>query len=238
MIPHGLSLRDYFHGAETAQLTIRRDDGVEYSLPVSYFFRLADEFSPIETTALQLCHGHVLDIGAGSGLHSLVLQSKGLTVTAIDVSPAAVEVMVRRGVTDAQVADVFQFLGGPFDVLLMLGHGIGIAEDLRGLNRLLVHARKLTRTEGRLLIHSLDVEQTDDPGNLAYHDANRQAGRYIGETRLQFEYRGRTGPYCGWLHVDPITLAEQAEQEGWKCEVACEQEGGDFLACLTRQPET
>ena len=51
MIPHGLSLRDYSHGAETAQLAIRRDDGVEYSLPVSYFFRPAVEFSPIETTA-------------------------------------------------------------------------------------------------------------------------------------------------------------------------------------------
>jgi len=51
MILHGLSLRDHFHGAETVQLTIRRDDGVEYSLPVSYFFRPADEFSPIGTTS-------------------------------------------------------------------------------------------------------------------------------------------------------------------------------------------
>jgi 2-polyprenyl-3-methyl-5-hydroxy-6-metoxy-1,4-benzoquinol methylase len=98
MTPHGLALVAYFQGDSTAQLIIRRDDGVEDLLPVSHFFRSPPEFSPIEVAALKRCQGHVLDIGAGTGLHSLVLQSKGLTVTAIDISPEAVEIMVQRGV--------------------------------------------------------------------------------------------------------------------------------------------
>ncbi len=233
MTPHGLALLAYFQGEAAAQLIVRRDDGVEYPLPVSHFFRSAAEFSAIEVAALRLCRGHVLDIGAGSGLHSLVMQSRGLAVTAIDISPQAVEMMVQRGVRDVHLADVFEFQGGPFDTLLMLGHGIGVVEDLEGLNRFLIHAQQLTRGDGQVLLHSLDVRRTDDPSNLAYHDANRRSGRYIGETRLQFEYRGEKGPYCGWLHVDPQTLAEQAQQTGWECETILGQENGDYLARLT-----
>jgi hypothetical protein len=77
------------------------------------------------------------------------------------------------------------------------------------------------------------VRRTDDPGHLTYHEANRRAGRYIGQNRLQFEYRGTTGPYCGWLHVDPETLAEWAAQGGWECEPILVEESGDYLARLT-----
>jgi len=233
MDPHGMALSAHFGGKHEAQLIIRREDGVESVLPAGYFFRVESEFTPIECAALDLCAGHVLDVGAGTGLHSLVLQSRGVTVTAIDISQAAVEIMKESGVNDAQCADVLQFEGGPFDSVLLLGHGIGMVEDLSGLHRFLIRARDFTASGGRLLVHSLDVRQTDDPVHLAYHEANRRTGRYVGETRLQFEYDGHVGPFCGWLHVDPHTLQQQAESIGWGCEVVLEQEGGDYLACLT-----
>jgi SAM-dependent methyltransferase len=233
MDPHGLALAAHFAGKHEAQLTVRRDDGVESVLPVGYFFRAPDEFTPIECAALDRCEGHVLDVGAGSGLHSLVLQARGITVTAIDISEAAVEIMKQSGVRDAYCADVFQFTAGPFDTLLLLGHGIGMVEDLSGLHRFLIHAHNLTAVGGRLLVHSLDVRQTDDPVHLAYHETNRGAGRYVGETRLQFEYDDHVGPFCGWLHVDPRALQQEADSTSWGCEVVLEQEGGDYLACLT-----
>jgi hypothetical protein len=68
--------------------------------------------------------------------------------------------------------------------------------------------------------------------HLAYHEANRQAGRYVGEIRLQFEYRGQMGPPFGWLHVDPGTLAERAGRLGWSCHVVRQEENGDYLAQL------
>lgn len=234
MTPHGRALRAYFDGEVSARLVVRRDDGYEVCLPASHFFREASEFSPIEIAALERCRGHVLDVGAGSGLHSLVLLSGGRTVTAIDISSHAVEIMVQRGIPDVRCADIFQFRGGPFDTLLMLGHGIGIVEDLQGLSRFLSHAGELTRPGGQLLLDSLDVRQTDDPRHLAYQEANRRAGRYLGVTRLQFEYAGESGPYCGWLHVDPQTLREHSEPGGWGCEIVLQQDGGDYLACLTR----
>jgi SAM-dependent methyltransferase len=232
MIPHGLALLDYFRGEASAQLVIRRDDGVEASLPVSHFFRPPAEFSPIEVAALERCRGHVLDIGAGTGLHSLALLSQGRAVPAIDISPQAVEIMARRGQPDVHCTDIFEFQEAPFDTLSILDHGIGIVEDLPGLSRFLGYARRLTRTGGHVLLDLRDVRQTADPRHLAYHEANQRAGRYLGEIRLQLEYAGQAGPYCGWLHVDPETLRKQSELAGWQCEIIPEQGSGDYLACL------
>ena len=231
--PYQVALHAYFHGRSEAQLTIRRDDGVEDSMPMSHFFRQPADFSAIEQAALARCRGSVLDVGAGSGVHSLVLQSKNMAVTAVDISPLAVEIMEQRGVRDVQCVDVFRFLGGPFDSILLLGHGVGMVEDLPGLDQFLTHARRLTASYGQLLLHSLDVRQTEDPKHLAYHEANLRAGRYVGEIRIRFEYEGQSGPYCSWLQVDLQTLQQRAESTGWNCEMILEQ-GGDYLACLTR----
>jgi hypothetical protein len=141
--------------------------------------------------------------------------------------------MTQRGLGDVRCADIFDFDEGPFETLLMLGHGIGIVEDLQGLSRFLVHARRLIRDDGQLLATSLDVRRTDDQSHLAYHEANREAGRYVGETRVQFEYDGRVGPYCGWVHIDPLTLAEHAALVDWACEILLEDESGEYLARLT-----
>lgn len=122
----------------------------------------------------------------------------------------------------------------------MLGHGIGMVETIDGLDRFLSHARGLLSESGQILVDSLDVTATADPRNLAYLEANRQAGRYAGETRVQFEYGGEKGPYCGWLHVDPATLAEHAVDRGWACQVIVVQDSGDCLAKLVKtvEPDT
>lgn len=234
MDPHGLALLAYQEGDADAALTLLRDDGVENAIPASYFFRGPEAFSAIERAALGACRGRVLDIGAGTGLHALALEVQGLEVTAIDVSPQAVEVMRRRGVKDAREADVYVFDGERYDTLLMLGHGIGMVGTIDGLNRFLAHAPSLMADGAQLLFDSLDARRTDDPANLAYHEANRRAGRYIGEIRLRFAFGETAGSTFGWLHVDAETLARQAQSAGWMCEVVLEEATGEYLARLTR----
>jgi hypothetical protein len=234
----GRALRACFEGDITAELTIHRDDGRKIPLPVAWFFREPSAFTPIETAAIERCAGRVLDVGAGTGLHALVLQEKGLGVTAIDISSQAAHIMEQRGITNVHCMDVFDFQGGRFDTLLMLGHGIGMVETITGLDRFLAHARYLLVDRGQLLLDSLDVRITDDSGNLAYHEANRKAGRYIGETRMAFEFNGTMGPVCGWLHVDPNTLAEHAESAGWQTEILHRLASGDYLARLVRGETT
>jgi SAM-dependent methyltransferase len=234
MHPHGQAMLAFHAGDHAAELAVERDDGYRDHLPVSHFFRTSEEFFPLERIALDRCGDTVLDIGAGSGLHTLALQERGAEVTALDICPEAVEIMRGRGVRDARVGDVFAFDGGPYDTLLLLGHGIGMVEDLEGLKRFLPHARRLTTAQGRVLVHSIDVRDTEDPLHLAYHAANREAGRYVGETRLRFAFGMDVGPWCGWLHVDPETLGGHSGAEGWAMEIAAQPGGGEYLAQLTR----
>lgn len=233
MEPFGQALLAYFKGDEEATILVRRDDGMAARLPASHFFRGADKFTRIEQRTLGLVTGRVLDIGAGTGIFSLVLQQRGLAVTAMDICPQAVEVMNRRGVKDAVCADVFGFHGGEFDTVLMMGHGLGMVESLGGLDRFLRHAKELVANEGHLLLDSLDVRQTTDPVNVNYHEQNRSAGRYIGEVRMQFEFRREMGPPCGWLQLDPETLRDHALEAGWDCQVLLRETSGDYLARLS-----
>jgi hypothetical protein len=233
MTPFGLALAAYEHGHTDAELMVRRDDGFEAPLPVRHFFREPHEFSPIEMMALERCLGPVLDVGAGCGIHSLELQARGVPVTAIDINPQAVGIMIRRGVALARRADAFSFQGGPFNTVLLMGHGIGLVGDLDGLDSLLGHVHSLIRRDGQVLLDSLDVMKSQHPKHLAYQEANRRQGRYVGQIRMQMEFQKQRGPFLGWLHVDASTLAEHADDAGWACEVLLEQPSGEYLALLT-----
>lgn len=232
MKPYGMALLDYHRGDTSATVAVLRDDGLETALPISVFFRQAQDL-PLDRVALDLCHGRVLDAGAGAGCHSLFLQGQGFPVCAIDVSPEAVRVMRERGVADARESDIMLLQKGRFDTILMLGHGIGMVEDIPGLDRFLSRAHKLLRLGGQVLLDSLDVRVTDNPVHLAYHKKNLDTGRYFGEVRMQSSYRGDMGPMWGWLHIDPESLRAHASGAGWVCEVVHQQEDGNYLARLT-----
>ena len=233
MEPYGLALLDFFNGDDSAKIVIYRDDGLKEDFLISFFFREPPDFPPLEQTAVNLCRGYVLDIGAGVGPHSLTLQDRGLTIYAIDISPEACEIMRKRGVNDVRCTDIFDFEERPFDTLLMLNHGIGLVETLSGLNCFLKDVHRLVKPEGQILLESLDVRCISNPIHLAYQEANRQAGRYFGEIRLQFEYKGQKRPLWGWLHIDPDTLTDHALKTCWSCQVISQEEGGDYLARLT-----
>jgi len=65
MEPYGLALLDFFNGDDSAKIVIYRDDGLKEDLLISFFFREPPDFLPLERTAVNLCRGSVLDVGAG-----------------------------------------------------------------------------------------------------------------------------------------------------------------------------
>ncbi len=231
MKPYGMSLLDYHEGYISAAVEVVRDDGLVTLLPASTFFRPAHAYE-IERTALELTRGRVLDVGAGTGLHSIFLQEKGLKVCAIDMSAEAIQVMQDRGVIDVRRADVMSFAGGKFETILMMGHGIGMVANLSGLDHFLAYARALLRPGGQILLTSLDVRVTSEPLNLSYQKHNAESGHYIGEIRMRFKFRDVAGPFFTWLHVDPETLTEHALKFGWRCKVIGMQKDGSYLARL------
>lgn len=233
MEPFGLALLAFEAGDESAEVGILRDDGLFVSVPAAHFFRSVPEAAGLEALALDCCRGPVLDAGAGTGRHALALQQAGVDVTALDLCPAAVEIMRRRGVMDARFGDILEFDGRAYATVLLLGHSIGSVETIAGLDRFLARMREVTTPDGQVLLDTVDVRATDDPVHLAYHDANRRAGRYAGEIRMALEFRGLRAPYAGWLHLDGETLAERGARAGWACEPLA-AERGEALYRLSR----
>ncbi len=261
--PHGLAIRDCFAGDRRATVTAYRSDGAVYPMPVRVFFRTRRGFPPLERLALAECRGRVLDIGAGAGCHALALQQRGLEVTAVDVSRAAVRVMRERGVQDARVADVFRFnpnrrgaapdgqaqarnarrraqrarreAGAPYDTLLLLMNGIAIVGTLAGLRRFLRRVRPWIPADGRVLLDSMDLRRDLGYGRAALARSAKR-GRYFGEIRYAFEYRGRRGPAFPTLFVDPRTLLRVAARAGWRGQVLYEEADGSYLARLSPAP--
>ena len=154
----GMAIRDYYEGCPLQPLRVFSPQFEDDEFPVETLFRAVPDMSGLEREALRLCRGRVLDVGAGAGCHSLALQSAGQTVTAVDISPHSVETMRRRGVRDVRLADFFaDEVGGPYDTLLFLMNGLGLAGTLAALPRLLERCAVLLAPGGQILADSSDL---------------------------------------------------------------------------------
>ena len=231
--PHAAAMQAYHEGNHDAVLVVY-DDFERDEVPVSYFFRGPDQFPPLERLALDLCRGRVLDVGAGSGCHSLVLQERGLEVTAIEILPSLVRILRERGVRDARSATWMDVEAPPFDTVLMMMNGIGLTETLPGLRRFFSEARRLVRPGGQVLADSTDVRIRLDVEAGRTGALERPDGRYVGELHFQVEYQGRKGEPFPQLYVDAATLGRYAREEGWDCEIVLDPDQyGNYLARLT-----
>jgi SAM-dependent methyltransferase len=231
--PHEAAMQAYHQGQYEAVIVVY-DDFERDEVPVSYFFRQADQFPAYEQMALERCRGRVLDVGAGSGCHTLALQERGFQVTAIEVLPALVRILRDRGVRDARLATWMELEADPFDTVLLLMNGIGLAETLPGLRRFLRKLRRLVRPDGQVLADSTDVRVRMDPGSSKRDNARRADGRYVGELHFQLEFEGCKGEPFPQLYVDAETLDRYARREGWSCEIIQPpDQHGHYLAGLT-----
>ncbi len=232
--PHGLALLDFFNGKTSAEVVVHDAGGETEVVPAGVFFRAPGKFSALEEAALDLCRGRVLDVGAGAGCHSLVLQERGLQVCAIDIAAEAVEVMRGRGVRDARRADIFRFQAEPFDTLLLLMNGIGVVGKVAGLRPFLSTLGRILQPAGQILLDSFDPGPENGRGATAPWDRERSRP-YIGEMRFQLEYDGRMGEMYDWLFVDFETLAGEAKAARWIAASIWQEEEGHYLARLTRE---
>lgn len=229
--PLGRALLDYHHGDTTARFVVHSDlwDS-EITTAEEYYRPLHLELSEIEQRALSLCRGRVLDLGAGAGRHAIELQERGHEVTAVDVSPDAVEVMRRRGVRDVRCGDLGAVSGESFDTLLLLMHGIGLVGTLEGLARFLDASSSVLSTDGQVLCDSADLAAA-----LPSARATGVGRSYLGEVEFRLTYRDLEGRPYPWLFVDPRTLERYAAAAGYDFEVGARGGRGAYLARLTRR---
>lgn len=222
----GQAIYDYYQNKRTGKLWIHNKYGPKEEMPVSIYFRGPNTMPELELMALQLCKGKVLDIGAGAGSHTLLLQQTGLDVTALELSSKACEVMKLRGVKNIVREDVFVYEAEKFDTLLLLMNGIGLTGNLNGLMKFLQHSKKLITPGGQLIFDSSDVAYLYE-GKIPTED------KYYGEIMYQYEYKKQKTDWFSWLYIDSKKLTEIATLEGWKTDVLYKDEYDQYLAKLT-----
>ncbi|OOQ62233.1 class I SAM-dependent methyltransferase [Mucilaginibacter pedocola] len=220
----GAALWDHYKNNRPAKLFIYNKYGPKEEMPVEVYFRSGDAMPDAELLALSRCYGRVLDIGAGAGGHALLLQQRGLDVTAMDISAGAVDVMRERGVTQAIVHNIFTYNGEKYDTLLLLMNGIGLCGNIEQLRVFLQHAKMLLKPGGQLLFDSSDI---------AYlYQGNLPQGHYYGEVWYQYGYKGQKTDWFQWLYIDADTLMQIAAEEGWAIEILDEDGMDGYLARL------
>jgi len=231
----GQALLDYQQGHHAAALTVQCSAADDEQLPAAYFFRTLLAMPELERQALDESRGRVLDLGAGAGCHSLELQSRGFTdVKAIDQSAGAVQVMQARGVQEVALRDIFAPRPAgerPYDTILMLMNGLGLAGTLEGLDKWLTHARTLLAPDGQILATSSDISYLyeDEDGALVF-DLN---GPYYGEVEYTFQYKNQAGQPFPWLFIDATLLEDAARQAGYEVDFLDTDESGQYLVRLT-----
>ena len=256
--PMGAAILDFQKHGKAARLRVLSSMFEEDEMPVTHLFRSIQEMPVLEQKALQLARGRVLDIGAGSGCHTLELQKKGLAVKAIDISPLSCEAMKLRGVKDAECINLFdphlssgnhseenqeahseenleahseknqEQFEGGFDTILLLMNGTGIAGKIEHLPALFQRLKALLNPGGQILIDSSDLKYIYENEDGSF-DINLN-GAYYGEVDYQMIYKDVKGDRFDWLYVDFPLLKSIAETCGLHGELVAEGEHYDYLA--------
>jgi len=123
--------------------------------------------------------GRALDLGCGTGTHSIYLAQHGFAVVGVDFSPKAIAMARDKArqagaAVDFRTGDVtrLEFLLEPFDVVLDIGcfHGL----DAAGRARYAEHLARLSRSGGTFLLWAFDLSS-----HLGIAVAPEQAQQYF-----------------------------------------------------------
>ena len=229
--PMGRAIAEYHKTGKAGKLRVLSSMFYEDEIPVATLFRTYDEMPILERTAMDLCKGRTLDVGAGAGCHSLVLKERGFDVMAIDISQLSVDVMKERGINARNINFFDETFTEKFDTILLAMNGIGIVGKAENLCNFFRAARRLLTPGGQILLDSSDIKYIfmDDDGSM---EINLAAG-YYGEVDYKMRYRSTTGEPFDWLYIDFDTLSMYAEEHGFTCEKCADGEHYDYLARIT-----
>lgn len=212
----GQVISDHFAG-HPGDYYLRRDDNYLERDNSARYFRSWEQMPAHHRCLISHARGQVLDLGAGAGQHALVLQQRGVEVTAIDHSARAIAVCKARGVQHALVMEAFalEFAPESFDTVLMMNNNLGMTGSIDGLRQLLQQLHSLVRPGGQLLTDFTDYTNTHERAHLSYHRLNQARGCYPGVVRMRVEYDGHCSELFDWLLIKLGDLRAICAETGW-----------------------
>jgi SAM-dependent methyltransferase len=217
---YGQAMIDHLHG-RMERLVIERDDGLKELTDISPLFATCsgtrDRWREDERKAIHFVRSDVLDIGCGPGRVALYLQRRGIRVTAIDVSPEALQVAKTRGVRNTMLMDArhLSFPSRSFDTFVMFGNNFGICGDFAATRLFLKGIARVARPRARL------IASTRTPGSWIQRHApyvmkNVREGRPPGLIRLRIDYGSKKGSWFPLLLLSPDDAMRLCLSAGWE----------------------
>ena len=232
----GHIIADYYGGAR-GHVAIRRDDDYVEQMPADFMMLYFQPPPENEQGLLAQLNGPVLDVGCGPGRHLLWLQEQGTEAVGIDISPRTVAVARDRGCADVRVMSVFDLDFEPetFNGVIMMFNNMGIGGTEQGTRQMLSALLDVTAPGGKLLAAVRDPLATEKPVHLAYHQANRDAGRPPGQVRIRYEYEGKVEQWFDLLLFEPERAEALLQMTGW-VDIECgeQEQGGMYSVCAVR----
>lgn len=229
--PMGRAIYEYHKYGKADDVIVHSSMFDDDVIPVETLYRTFDQMPALEQKALELATGDILDVGAGSGCHSLALKEMGKNSVAVEISSLSVEVMKERGV-DARLVNFYDSsFTETYDTILMLMNGTGIIGNLDNIQTFFSRIKQLLKPGGSLLIDSSDLSYLyeEEDGSLMIDLADD----YYGLVDFQMQYKDSLGEPFDWLYLDFNTLSYYAEESGFTAELIEEGEYYDYLARLT-----
>jgi SAM-dependent methyltransferase len=214
----GRMVVDFYYHQDAIEIIEREDGFINTTAGPAAYFAPFEEWPEHLKTGVDYARGRCLDIGSGAGRLGLHLQSLGLTVLGIDISPLALEVCRLRGYEKTANLSITQISRklGQFDTICMFGNNFGLFGNPQRARYLLHRLHSMTSAHARLLAESNDVYQTDDLTHLAYQAHNRQRGRMSGQIRMRSRYRKLIGPWFDYLMVSKPEMEAILDGTGWQ----------------------
>jgi len=223
--PLGSMMLDYLDGNQEAFVEVDSSTLDMWTMRGDTMFRGYSEMDELEQLALHLCKGKTLDVGAGSGCHSLYLQQQEMDVDALDISPGCVQVMEKRKVKNIVHQSLFSLEDKRYKTILMLMNGIGICGTLDGCNLFFQFVKTILDRGGQVIADSTDLKSLYDKEKLGLSD-----DRYYGETEFVMQYLDIISDPFNWVYIDFDTLETLVNFNGLRCEQIATDTNSRYLA--------
>jgi hypothetical protein len=151
----------------------------------------------------------------------LFLQVKGFKVPASDVLQQATEIIREKAVNDSR-----------YDNIAMMGHRIGMVENVSDLTQYLQDVHRILKPEGQILITSLDIRGSNEPAPTSYLRQDIKSGQKSGVSSKQFQQENLIGPFYSLLRIKSKILKSQVAVTNWQYEIIHQENDSNFLARL------
>jgi len=217
----GFAVFDWVGGSRTFEV-LERDDGYSQigAGPNVYLSKFRN-WPLAERRAIRYLNGRVLDVGCGAGRVALDVQSRGIDVVGLEVSPLAMKAARLRGVKKLLMMP-FEDLDhrvAEFESIVLFGNNFGLFEDPNRARKALMKMCEHANPGTRIFAESTSGYFGGAPAlDRTLYRQNLARGTSPGQVKLRYHYKDLVGPWFRWLYVSQREMQSIVVGSGWRLE--------------------